>query len=49
MNVLYMYNVYVYCICICIYVYIYIVKSVQCEQAEMIVDKIFRGFQRAGL
>ena len=34
---------------ICRYVYIYIVKSVQCEQAELIVDKTFRAFQRAGL
>ena len=40
--------VYVY-MYICRYVYIYIVKSVQCKEVELIVDKIFRAFQRAGL
>ena len=31
---------------ICVYIYIqYIVKSVQCEQAEMILDKFFAHFK----
>ena len=43
--------IYMYSICTYMYICIYIniVKSVQCELAEMIVAKIFRGFQRAGL